>query len=475
MSEIPSANPPADAGAVAAPTVHGVIVGAAKAEPILKLMSSTWASAVEGLHFDRIQAPQDVEAFLEHKSLGPGQMAIVISNLDGMSALEVGQAFSSYYSGLDIVYVATEIEDLDLVMMRKNGYREVFMMPHDQAFMLEELQEFRSKVLGKPRPYKSVQILDIQSGTELPFEVMTYLPLNKKYVRANATGAISEAKMKALQQRGVNQLFIDKKDADKFYQYSAAQLAQTLGGGQQMSETAKKEKAQTLIRGLFRGVVSKNQGEASFSEGRDLLEQSQKVIQGMVTARTGVDLGSQLRQVIGQDSDSFSHAHTVSTLCALFSMATGIGKPEDLAIAGLFHDLGSEVADDESVLYDLSRLSPAEREKYVQHGKTSVRLLKDKKVTLMPNVVEIIERHHERADGKGFPDQLPGHKVPFEAQLLAYADQFEVLSRRVPGRSYRTPLQIHEIIAKNSGISPEVLSKVRGFLKAAEAPQVAAG
>jgi HD-GYP domain-containing protein (c-di-GMP phosphodiesterase class II) len=100
----------------------------------------------------------------------------------------------------------------------------------------------------------------------------------------------------------------------------------------------------------------------------------------------------------------------------------------------------------------------------MQHPKTSLNLLKEKKVTITPIVAEIIEKHHERVDGKGFPGQLPGHKIPPEAQLLAYADAFEYLTRAKPGMPALKPTEAHGVIIKELAISPEILRKVEGFI-----------
>ena len=53
-----------------------------------------------------------------------------------------------------------------------------------------------------------------------------------------------------------------------------------------------------------------------------------------------------------------------------------------------------------------------------------------------PEVLRIVRSHHERLDGRGFPDGLRGDKIPVEARIVAVADSFDAMTTERP---YRTP------------------------------------
>jgi HD-GYP domain-containing protein (c-di-GMP phosphodiesterase class II) len=148
-------------------------------------------------------------------------------------------------------------------------------------------------------------------------------------------------------------------------------------------------------------------------------------------------------------------------------MSTGIGQPEDLAIAGLFHDIGVEGMLDDVSIFDMEGLSPEAKEIYMRHPKASLALLKDRRITVTPIISEIIEKHHERMDGKGFPAQLPAHKIPPEAHLLAYADAFEHLTRPRPGQPMMQPLDVHKLIVEKLGLPINLLTLIGKNLIAA--------
>lgn len=183
--------------------------------------------------------------------------------------------------------------------------------------------------------------------------------------------------------------------------------------------------------------------------------------------KTGMDLRSKFREILGTGGDSYSHAQSVSTIVSLLSMATGIGKPEEVAIAGLFHDIGKQGVGDDVSVFNCASLDPDVLATYQNHPNLSLSILREKRVTLVPLIAEMIEKHHERVDGKGFPGKLPAHKIPLEAQLLSYADAFEHLSRPEPGVKALSPAEIHAKISAEVGISVEVLSRIEKFVLSA--------
>jgi HD-GYP domain-containing protein (c-di-GMP phosphodiesterase class II) len=52
-----------------------------------------------------------------------------------------------------------------------------------------------------------------------------------------------------------------------------------------------------------------------------------------------------------------------------------------------------------------------------------------------------VRSHHERLDGRGFPDGLRGEKIPIEARIVAVADSFDAMTTRRPYREARPPVE----------------------------------
>ncbi|MBX7231824.1 MAG: HD domain-containing protein [Bdellovibrionales bacterium] len=430
---------------------------------LLKILSEH----LNPLKYKHLSTSQEVEQFLEDYQMAPGSSIFVSNSLTGMNQLEIGQSLSSYYPGTLLIFMTMDQTKFEVHKLKKNGFSECLLWPLDQQLTLECVENIKSKKNSAGvRKFKAVKLVDIQSGQNLPFEVRTFLPINRKYALLTGNGTISDKKIEMLKQKSINSVFIATEELEKFYEYTADQLIQMgQATNDSVSQTEKSERLQTSVRHLFKSILDSSNQDNNFEGGRDLLEQSKKVVESFVEKKTGLNLQEKLNNFIGEGKDSYSHAQIVSSIACLMSMATGIGQPEDLAIAGLFHDIGIQGISQDITIFELDQLNEIEKKQYMQHPRLSLNLLKEKKITLTPIIAEIIEKHHERSDGKGFPSQLPKHKIPLEAQLLSYADAFEYLTRPKLGQKQILAHEAHDIIANKLGLSVELLIKISSFIK----------
>lgn len=426
--------------------------------------------ALGSLAYKHLSQTSEVESFLENCQLKPGASVIVSNDLVGMSVNEVAQSFNSYYVGLKIIFITKNRDLFNIEELRKNGFSDCFLLPTDRKSLIDFIDSCKSTDLDTTvKRYKQVKLVDIEPGEFLPFSLRSYLPMNDKYILLTASGKISGKKSEKLKNQDTKSVFIDVNEIDKFYEFSAEKLIK-LGktSNDAISATEKAEQLQSNIRKLFKTVLTSGNNDTNFESGRDLLEQSKKIVESYVLRTTGLDLQIQFRQALGDSNCAYTHAQSVSTVACLLSMATGIGHPEDLAIAGLFHDIGMHGLSNEVSIFDWPGLEIEQQKIYEMHPHHSLNLLKEKKITLTNEIAEMIEKHHERTDGSGFPAKLPAHKIPETAQLLGYADAFEYLSRPTKGRQSPTPLEIHKMISDSLKISFEILNKLQKFLKGIE-------
>ncbi len=84
---------------------------------------------------------------------------------------------------------------------------------------------------------------------------------------------------------------------------------------------------------------------------------------------------------------------------------------------------------------------------------------------------EIIRSHHERYDGKGYPDGLKGDEIPISAQLVSVADVYDALvNERCYKSAYTTDEAFHMIINGECGVfSPKLMEVFRVVRKQFEA------
>jgi putative nucleotidyltransferase with HDIG domain len=133
--------------------------------------------------------------------------------------------------------------------------------------------------------------------------------------------------------------------------------------------------------------------------------------------------------------DSYTHGHSarVSQLSLLLGKATGLSIDElkDLEVACLFHDVG-KIKTPDSILLKPSELIKYEYEEMIHHVEYGASIL-DKAPSLR-KYIPAVRHHHERQDGRGYPDGLSGESIPRFAAIIAVADTFDAMTSDRPYR-----------------------------------------
>lgn len=137
-------------------------------------------------------------------------------------------------------------------------------------------------------------------------------------------------------------------------------------------------------------------------------------------------------------------------------------------IGALLHDIGKIIVPTE-VLNKPGKLTPEEWELMKRHPEAGLELVAD--IDFPGDIRAIIRNHHERWDGKGYPDGLAGESIPFAARILCVADVYDALTTT---RSYRpglTHARAAEIMRGSPGqFDPELLDIFLGWAETANIP-----
>jgi putative nucleotidyltransferase with HDIG domain len=164
------------------------------------------------------------------------------------------------------------------------------------------------------------------------------------------------------------------------------------------------------------------------------------------------------------DARTERHSRRVADLTDALAGTFGIAGEQHstLRVAALFHDLGK--IDDRffDILHSCDPLTPEEREKINEHPNESADILQPLE-PVHPGLMEIVEAHHERWDGKGYPLELQGDEIPLEARIISAADVFDAMTQP---RAYKDPMsaeQALEEIRKGSGsrFDPRVIEHLQ--------------
>lgn len=128
--------------------------------------------------------------------------------------------------------------------------------------------------------------------------------------------------------------------------------------------------------------------------------------------------------------DSDQHSERVAQIATVIAKQFGYSDKEieEIHIAGLLHDIGKLKIERQILLKDLENMSDDEREQLYSHPHKSFNLIWE--IPECKNIASIVLYHHERYDGKGFPENLRGEAIPRAAQILSIANHLDNLLHR---------------------------------------------
>ena len=170
-----------------------------------------------------------------------------------------------------------------------------------------------------------------------------------------------------------------------------------------------------------------------------------------------------LRQTVeAKDPYTRGHSDRVSEYSVLIGKKLGLDEKtlHILKIGGLFHDIG-KIGIPDSILLKESKLSDEEYSQIKNHPMIGVHMLGD--AAIFTDILPIVKHHHERYDGKGYPDGLVGDEIPICAQLVSVADVYDAL---VNERCYKDAFSKEDayrmIITGECGVfSPKLMESFR--------------
>ncbi len=137
-------------------------------------------------------------------------------------------------------------------------------------------------------------------------------------------------------------------------------------------------------------------------------------------------------------------------------------RTEGAAVAGYLHDVG-KLAVDRSIINSTSRITASENEQLSQHPVVGYEIL----APIRHPYAEVplaARHHHERIDGRGYPDGLADEKIPYIGKLVCLADSFDAMTSDRPYRPRRSAVEVIDDLRRNSGkqFAPEIVTAFCG-------------
>ncbi|MFN8440334.1 MAG: HD-GYP domain-containing protein [Caldilineaceae bacterium] len=150
------------------------------------------------------------------------------------------------------------------------------------------------------------------------------------------------------------------------------------------------------------------------------------------------------------DVYTYGHSTQVAIYAREIAAEMGLSKQvqDRLMKGGLIHDIG-KVGIKDTILSKKDRLTNEEYEILKRHTVIGADIISQ--MTGLQELVPIVRNHHERWDGRGYPDRLTGEEIPLEARILALADSVDAMLSDREYRSSRTLADAVQEVVRCSG------------------------
>jgi HD-GYP domain-containing protein (c-di-GMP phosphodiesterase class II) len=150
--------------------------------------------------------------------------------------------------------------------------------------------------------------------------------------------------------------------------------------------------------------------------------------------------------------DHYTRGHSERVALVARALAVRLRLPDDecdrIYLAGLLHDIG-KIGISDAVLHKPDHLTPAEFDQIKGHPDQGWAILKD--LDQLSHILPGVLHHHERYDGRGYPDGLAGQAIPLTARILAVADAYDAMCSDRPYRRGMPLSKVEEILRSGSG------------------------
>jgi len=144
-------------------------------------------------------------------------------------------------------------------------------------------------------------------------------------------------------------------------------------------------------------------------------------------------LQSLVAAIEARDYYTQKHSQRVTQLSIKIAEKLGCSQDEidTIKFAGILHDIG-KISISDSILLKKGKLTKEETRVVQKHPVVGEKILEP--LSLPPEEKAIVRYHHERWDGKGYPDGLAGNEIPLLARIIAVADAYDAMTSDRPYR-----------------------------------------
>ncbi len=211
------------------------------------------------------------------------------------------------------------------------------------------------------------------------------------------------------------------------------------------------ETAKTIhieLQSVINGTMT-NLHESRHIEVESIKKSTRKLIESMIRNPDAIFLLSKLK---GTQSIAYTHCVDAAILAIFFGRHMGLTQQElnTLALGTLLLDIGKTQLP-QAVLEKPSKLAYKEIMLLQKHVQFSLDILGDNDIGA--DVLSIIDNHHERYDGRGYPQHKQKMEIPFLAKIATIVDAYSAMTHHRPYRNALPPSTAIEILQQQRGLA----------------------
>ncbi len=392
--------------------------------------------------------PLNADKVLE-LNLPQPEVILVGDRVASEERLELVQIAGLKYNKVPIYQVVRDIRKFDRNEAIKIGMQEAFLLPFERVLFEETVIQHIAQGDAKVKQiYEMVRLVDIDPNKKLTFDLNVYLRANRKFICLVKKGSsLGEAKKSKLQNK-MKTAYVNVDEMQEFFKLVNEDLHKR-SPRQEAGATEIKLKLYKSVKNLVREFLNPSKTTPADTM-KALLKDFKLQIRNLLAQTTFDNWQGRFNEIYGDRLDSaYTHACNVALYACFLSMGANIGNPEDLALAGVLHDIGLAHIDEEALQKDYEELNDEQKSIYRTHVQKTVNALSSRPIELPSVVLKAVSQHHEYISGAGFPVGLKDDKIIPEAQILMLADHFDELASYTDVREAMTPQQaITKIIAE---------------------------
>ncbi len=184
---------------------------------------------------------------------------------------------------------------------------------------------------------------------------------------------------------------------------------------------------------LFRAVADR---VAPFLENHQLYDDLADLLMGLLHAM--------VNSIDAKDAYTCGHSERVALYAKTLAQAAHLpaGTCDRIYLAGLLHDVG-KIGVPDAILCKTGKLTEDEFAAMKKHPEVGARILS--KIRQIKDLLPGVMNHHERVDGRGYPDGLAGEDIPLFGRIICIADCFDAMTTN---RTYRAAMPLHAAVAE---------------------------